>query len=361
MDEDQFKAYHDALQAKEAWQRKQQTETTNKNERRYVVEQQIKNTRVCDGTSIPAVREWLQDIALVRPYFSVQHRDEDTLKVVAASLQGPMRRCYERFMDQQPDRLNVTWEAVQAMIEASYLTADEAEHLRSELEKIAQSAYETTGSYSRRFLEAASQAYPPKDRNTVVQRLVLERYIKGLRKAGLVRRLVQEKDPQTVDDAISAIEEFTVQEERLKRMMDTKTAEGGGEERMEVSEVSPQKTSTLPAVPNPNPGMEALNSSIAGLSRQLQGLQKEMTKLKGQTLHVLPPSTLAPPPSQTAVAAIGRPQQPRARAYEHSWTPDGQPICFECRQPGHLGRDCEVRRKRLQHRAGPRANPQAGN
>ena len=102
MDETQFKAYHDALQAKEEWQKELQKENRSRTDRRYTVEQQTKNTCTCDGTSILAVREWLQDIVLVRPYFSFQHQDEDTLKVVAASLQGPMRRCYERFMASQP-------------------------------------------------------------------------------------------------------------------------------------------------------------------------------------------------------------------------------------------------------------------
>ena len=354
MDETQFKTYHDALQAKEEWQKELQKENRSRTDRRYTVEQQIKNTRTCDGTSIPAVREWLQDIVLVRPYFSLQHQDEDTLKVVAASLQGPMRRCYERFMSSQLDRTNVTWNAVKVMIEASYLTADECEHLRSELEKIGQTAYETTGSYSRRFVESAGQAYPVGERNAVVQRLVLERYIRGLRKSGLVRRLVQEKDPQTVDEAILAVEGFTVQEERLKRMMDTKTQESAGEEKMEVGEVAQQQTAP-PTLPTSS--MDTLNTSVSALSRQLQGLHKEMAKLKGQTLYVSPPPTPAPRPPQAAIEAVGRQQQPQFQNYQHAWTPDGQPICFECKQPGHMGRDCEVRRRRLQTPAKPRTNP----
>ena len=120
---------------------------------------------------------------------------------------------------------------------------------------------------------------------------MLERYIRGLRQSGLARRLVQEKVPQTVDEAILAVEGFTVQEERLKRMMDTKTPESTSEEKMEVGEVAPQKTSAPPTLPNTS--METLNTSVSALSRQLQGLHKEMAKLKGQTLCVSPPSTPA--------------------------------------------------------------------
>ena len=357
MDEAQFKAYHDALQEKEQWQKKLQIENRSRADRRYTVEQQIRITRTCDGTSISAVREWLQDISLVIPYFSTQHADEDTLKVVAASLQGPMRRCYERFMELQPNRVNVTWKAVKTMIEASYLTADECEYLRSELEKICQTAYETTGCYSRKFVEAAGQAYPIGDRNTVVQRLVLERYVKGLRKASLVRRLVQEKDPQTLDEAILAVEGFTVQEERLRRMMDTKTQEtnSSGEEKMEVGEVAMASSTSKTQENAPaSTSLGTLNTSVTTLSRQLQGLQKEMTKLKGQTLYVAPPTTPLLHPQPAHIEAIGDQQ---ARSYQHAWTPDGQPICFECKQIGHLGRDCEIRRKRLMTSTKHRTHP----
>ena len=187
-------------------------------ERKEILSDQVATTRVCDGTSIPLVREWLMEVQMARAYFSVAHKEIDTRKLVAKTLQGPMKRCYERFLDAQPDRNNVTWAAIKLSIKGSYLTPDEDEFLRTELEKIKQTSYETTGAYGRRFAEAANTAYAEGDRNAVVMAVVLERYIKGLRSHALKKRLIQEAVPATIDAAMAAVENYSAQDERLRRM-----------------------------------------------------------------------------------------------------------------------------------------------
>jgi hypothetical protein len=63
-------------------------------------------------------------------------------------------------------------------------------------------------------------AYPAMARNPAVEAILLNRYIRGLRKDSLKCKLIQEEDPQTVGEAIKTIERFTVQELRMKRVLD---------------------------------------------------------------------------------------------------------------------------------------------
>ena len=137
---------------------------------------QIKATTPCSGVTSMAVREWIQDIELTRPYFAPHlaephlsvAKNIDTLAVFGATLQGPMRRCYERFMEAQNNRRAVTWQMVKTHLSQAYLTADEQEYLKSALEKTRQRAEETNGSYGRRYVEAVAYAYPPTDRNDAI-------------------------------------------------------------------------------------------------------------------------------------------------------------------------------------------------
>jgi hypothetical protein len=93
-----------------------------------------------------SVREWFAEIEMTRSYFAEDlqepHRtiaiNIDTLKVVHATLQGEMHRCYQAFVDEQPNRLLISWQEVKNHLTLAYLTADEEEYLKSALEKTKQ-------------------------------------------------------------------------------------------------------------------------------------------------------------------------------------------------------------------------------
>jgi hypothetical protein len=177
-----------------------------KQDRKSVVEAQIAATVRCSGATSMGVREWFAEVEMTCSYFAEDllepHKtiaiNIDTLKVVNATLQGKMRRCYQAFVDDQPNRLLISWQQVKNHLTLAYLTADEEEYLKSALEKTKQRTEETNGSYGRSFKEAAAMAYPATARNPAMEAILLNRYIRGLRKDSLKRRLIQEEDPQTV-------------------------------------------------------------------------------------------------------------------------------------------------------------------
>ena len=130
-----------------------------------------------------------------------------------------MRSCYEHFQAAQEARDEVTWEAVRTHLQDAYLTADEKEHMRSELEHIKQGAFETCAIYGRRFREAAHQAYATADRNAVVHKLLLDVYLRGLRDKPLVHKLIMESNPATLDKAFDIVAEFIARKERMTRVL----------------------------------------------------------------------------------------------------------------------------------------------
>jgi hypothetical protein len=144
----------------------------------------------------------------------------------------------------------------------AYLTADEEEYLKSALEKTKQRTEETTGSNGRRFKEAAAMAYSTENRNPAVEAILLNRYIKGLHSAAIKRRLIQEDDPKTVEAASKAVERFTVQEMRMKRILDN-DYDPSGPEPMEIGLVG-----TVPkAYPTSDPAILACNGQWRDCTR----------------------------------------------------------------------------------------------
>jgi hypothetical protein len=275
---------------------------------------------------------------MARPYFPAATADAETLKLVIATLQGAMRRCYEHFLDSQEDRNNVTWAAVKTHLRAAYLTSDESEFLRSELETIKQSSYESTGAYSRRFVEAANKAYDEDARNGVVQQIVLDLYMKGLYSSALMDRLILEVEPTTMDEATAAVASFAAKQERLKRLKGQRKPATSEEEPMEIGAIGKNHS---------NSGTDsAMADALVTLARQMQGVQKELTKLKASSLTPTIPQ--ATPNAQIAATNATPARIPPLMPYKYpSHSQDGQIICYECGNLGHIGKNCEQRRRRL--------------
>ena len=307
------------------------TERRHSDERSALRTRLIKATRICDGSSASAVRDWVQDVEIASKYFGAATRDRETLQVVFSTLQGPARRCYERFMEEQPDRSNVTWAAVKQHLRRAYLTQDEEEFLRSKLEKVRQTAYESNSAYARSFQEIADQAYPADTRNLAVQKIILNLYLKGLRNRDLVRRLVQEAEPDSLQEAINATELFSAQEERVQRLW-KRDPLVTTDDQMEVGEVNRRTT---------NEDKDDLTKQVNTLVRKVSGLQTEFNKFKGERSS----TTNGQRTSSTRSPSTG--SRPPARRTTERTTEYRKLICYECKQPGHIARNCEVQKQRL--------------
>lgn len=372
MDAAQFAEFYGAVLHKDTTQQAERTADAKRREQQRILDTQIKVTRACDGSAIPLVRDWFLDIDIARTKMAGDHVETSTLKLVSATLQGPMRRFFERWLMScnagAADDAPATWELAKAALRGAYLTSDEGEFLKSELEAMRQTMYETTGAYGRCFMEAADLAYPADARNNEIQSQLLDKYLRGLRSSALVRRVVQEGRPTTLEAAAQCVESYTAQDERVKRLLNrTGVALGRREEPMEVNEIlhgeeedrhrtpsegRPQEGPRQPGtevapVARTTPSLEASINRMAQameetqrkLINQVSGLQKEMAKLKGQTLYV---------DNANANDTRAMPTQDSKPKYAPNQWIDGEPVCYECKQLGHKGRECPVRVARLQ-------------
>ena len=354
------------------------------------LESQTKAVKSCDGSSTVLVREWFQDMSIARTKMAGPQLEELTVRLISATLQGSMRRFFERWVISYAARPGplapMTWDMIREALQGAYLTLDEGEFLKSELETLRQTSYETSGAYSRRFVEAADMAYPAPTRNATIASQLKEKYLRGLKSESLVRQAIREGKPTTLEEACEAVEACTAEEEQIKRLRagqrqaSQPERRGRYEEPMEVNLIAPvpryhefeeedpqeraidnlqQQLDEIALVargqvapvsrPPPTSDLEHIMAALAKMNDRMGGMSKELTKLKGQTLYVAPPGAAAnvttAPATTTPTNYVTFPGKNRNGS--SNWTNNGVPFCFECKELGHMGKECPVRIQRL--------------
>ena len=400
MDANQFAQFFGAVTNRDATEQADRQAEKAREKRRRKLTTQIKAVKPCDGSSIPLVRDWFLDMEIARTKLAGAHLEESTLKLVSATLQGAMWRFFEgwqiAYVARPGPLAHITWAMTKEVLRAAYLTIDEGEYLKNELETLKQSNYETTGAYGRRFMEAANLAYPANTRNATVASQILEKYLGGFRSRTLVRRIIQEGRPTTLEEAASFVETYTAQDEHVKRLWARQgppigrqeepmevnliargagaarrdqEARGAGAARYDADDLDDSDEEDYPTGerhyldrinrleeiamvamvgrnPHPAPAariapqldssLEQMAGAITKLTNQMSGLHKEMDKLKGQTIYVAP----------TKEGVKPSPAAPGTKFAQNKWI-DGVPICFECKELGHKGKECPIRIARL--------------
>lgn len=306
---------------------------------RQKAQQQAQRVQHCDGSSTRKLREWFREIELTVPY------SNKTVLIASLTAEGPLRSQLEKYLSEQPQRDQVTWDALKQELQTQFLSQHEAERLRDEVEKVKQEAYETTAAYGRRFREAADLGYPAAQRNADQQRLMLRCYMRGLKNRELVGRLVQEARPADYLDAITAVAQYESDRYNIHRALHgVDPTERTGEEAMEVNSL---REPARGAAGN----NEAMTEALAKLQRQVAGLSREFTKLKAGGRDARPTGAAAsssrPPGSQdrrrTGPARPQGGQKGTRKPSPFKFTEDGRPICAHCDKPGHVKAECRSR------------------
>ena len=129
MDQNQFA---DLMAALNQWERSMKGEKAKQN----VVATQSSRITKCDGVVQSAVREWLTEVELARPYCNQNY--DILLEIAAATTTGSLRREVERFIHTPHPQGNMTWDLLKDHIRATFLSVNEDEALRREVERIVQ-------------------------------------------------------------------------------------------------------------------------------------------------------------------------------------------------------------------------------
>ena len=241
-----FQEFKDAQVQFQADQREQWAHQRRKDKLRALTQ----SLTPCDGELSSQTRNFLYDIDLILPQF--ERDNSGILKVVTRATSGALRREILRYLDDQPeDRENVPWGRLKAHIERTFLSADEEEKLRVEVEQLRQQEGETLASYNRRFREAVQRAYTGL-RSADAERVVLRHYMRGLRSTELAKKLSLELKDQTLEAAIEFVDKVEAgleryvglnRDEQKEEPMDTSTVQIAPQSGQK--ETNPELLSTL--------------------------------------------------------------------------------------------------------------------
>ena len=326
MDPAQFKEYTDGMAVLE-------TTRTLRRHHEQCKQALIRQTTPCDGTSPAGVRAWFKDIELAGAEVGAENQIEVAARTAAGSLRWELERYIAGVLatnDQINARFNVPWADVKAHLRTSFLNVDESSALRDEVEKTRQSAYEPEASFSRRFREVADAAYPGEGRNEDQNRILIRAFARGLRSDELARKLVEEGNPTTLEEAFSTLAGYSARKDAYARL-------SRHEEPMEVAPVNPA---------SPRPVVARDDQTTATLLKKLlQSQERLQTKVAKLEAQARPPRNTAAPATRPAFRERG-PEQPPRTVQEPGagWTPDGKPRCFGCGRVGHMRRECRQSR-----------------
>ena len=287
----------------------------------------------CNGESPAAVRTWLEQVDRSTRFTN------KTLRVVMRTITGHMQKEVERFIG-PGDVVTTTWAQVKDFVTRTFLSNQDQEQLRQDVDQLVQQAYQTTKDYGRKFKEAVRLAYPTAldgTRNDIADRFIIHGYVRGLEDKELAKKLVRKGLPKTLDEAISAVEKLQAADQEVDNMFPTTTSTHvhRREEPMDIGAV---------AGPSSAPHKTSMEADMTNMKRQMGGLSNQFTQIMAALTNVL---------NQQAQPQQQQPQQQHRRApagaqsthpgTRFEFSEDGKPICAYCHKKGHLRRECRKR------------------
>ena len=131
-------------------------ETTRSDNNRK--KEQLKNITKCDGLIPSEVREWQEQVEMGLKFLINVNGAPAYLS--SFSTTGSLRREIEHFLSTQANRDIVTWQQIKAHVTTAFISANETERLKGELEAMRQASDEGITLFNRRFRELARKSYP---------------------------------------------------------------------------------------------------------------------------------------------------------------------------------------------------------
>ena len=274
--------------------------------------EQLNNILKCDGVIPAEVRDWCESVEIaLRPIANI---DGAPAYLASNSSLGGLHKEIEHFLFLQPNRNQVTWPEIRNHVTVAFISANEDEKLKGELESIKQKVDEGISLFNRRFRMLARKAYPI-PRTVDGERIVLRAYVNSLRDAALARKMVVDQRVANAEGAMTYTEEQAAGMELLNTMGI----------RCEPEPIEIGMTSPRTAEQNRGP------SEVDRLQRQNEKLSTRLAKCEVQMSQM------------KEVIAANREGGRNANGNNAARRGREPLVCWQCGFEGHFRRDCRQR------------------
>ena len=292
----------------------------------------VELTRRSDGESQVGIRQWIEDIELAIP--RCRELDNEALnEVITRTVSGALRKSVEHFLVSYSDqentyRLQVPWEAIKNYVRITFLALDERSYREESLKRITKRSGESMQMYNRRFLEKAQEAFGEKP-NHFEDRIMAETYIQGLGDHQLAKKIIEDVNGEIED--MERVMRAGVEAQKTRQQYDKLC----GKEK--VSGVDDKKNAKK-------------------LEDRLEAAMTRIAKLEAEKKQE----------QEWRPARPGFPQQTKGRGHGRlpAWDARGLPLCFHCKEYGHMARDCWTKERpgtQEQRRPGTQGQRRPGN
>ena len=273
--------------------------------RKSRVKEEVKGIKDCDGLIAEEVREWIDSIDLA--LMVVGDIPGSVIKLITGSTSGSLRKEIERFLQQQPDRANTPWNVLKTLIRNSFLSPNEEDKLKIEVERFQQSSHESVPVFNRKYRELANKAYIL-PRSADAERILIRAYVKALRNTELAKRTMVDGQPITLEQAMT----FTEGQASGMELFDSLDRKEREEEPMEVGALSETASS--------------LNNALRGLTEAVRDMTKNQDRLNTRL-------------AKLEADKNGERKVTTGNRYG-KWTAEGRPIYNYCEKVGHKRAEC---------------------
>ncbi len=279
---------------------------------RSLLDKHAKRIGVQDGTNKTALREWLEEVSSAKEWCAAT--DAATLATLGYLVKGRLDTGIRNWIREYDiANIAVTWQLIKNRIEIEFLDADDGEILRKKVEEMRQSSSQNVKEFSREFDHAVHYAYTDTELGVpLILERVIRTFISALRNEN-IKMLVHMGRPLTLQAAYEA--------GRTADRAKTLSTESRKEEPMEIGFVN-KKTSAPAKAPVSE--HQTLVDTIKLLTKNMEAMEARLKKAEEK-------------PYMKRGRGVG-PGLLKGNG-QLQWAPDGRPICYRCRKPGHMARD----------------------
>ena len=278
-----------------------------------------------DGLISSELLSFLDSITLAISEFSTPLEKAEAAKWFAThASSGDLHKEIVEFLSTNP---TAQWHRIQNHCITAFIGPNAVESFRQELDEFKQFPVENIQTFNRRFRQLVKRAYPnfsPSDDYSV-----LKSYVKALNDPQLIKLLYSGKDaPKTFEEAVTAVEMISGNLKRLGSF-----GISIPQDQIEFGPVDAKKP------------LSDFDKFKVLFESQFNRYDKRLKEIE---IAAAQQQTALPADPRNTKYNNNHPRRPRQsngrpRQTKYQWTSDNVPICYVCKKPGHMQRECYSR------------------